>query len=252
MKAVLLLLLPCFFLIGFDVAAQSSVEGASAVPAATTTQCPAGQYDMLDWATLDPDLAAGHHLEGNHNPLYTVMWKDKFYWLKSANGFPWDIQLMDKNYIYLWVTEKDWLNPKSYKKSHYNTNMPLTTRCAKAGKPGTAVFSKQTAFEIVQGCTNKKVQNLGWMINQVWGPYKMNFGGNIPSNIDTLVVSYRYTCNQYYNHCQHREDYYLTKRYGLVKWDHAMLKEGKYVQDSVTIFNRVVRGGPPAPYFPCM
>jgi hypothetical protein len=206
---------------------------------------------MLDWATLDPDIAKGHHLEGNANPLYTTVWPDKFYWIKSAAGYPWDIQLTDSRNIYLWVTEQDWLSPDSYKKSHFNTNMPLTKRCARGGTPGTTVTSSQTSFEIVHGCTKKVVQNLGRMVNQVWGPTKISFGGNIPNNLDTLIVSYRYACNRDYNHCQHREEFYLTKRYGLLKWDHALLKNGKYVQDGLTIYNRIVSGGPPEPYFPC-
>ena len=40
--------------------------------AQSTISCPQGTYDMLDWMTLDSDLAATHHLEGTSNPLYTV------------------------------------------------------------------------------------------------------------------------------------------------------------------------------------
>src|ERR1700761_2452940 len=49
----------------------------AASPPGETMQCPAGEYDMLDWATLDPDLASGHHLEGTGNPLYTYVQSDK-------------------------------------------------------------------------------------------------------------------------------------------------------------------------------
>ena len=72
--------------------------------AETTIPCPAGTYDMLDWMTLDSDLRATYHLEGTSNPLYTVMYSDKFYWVKGGLGYPWDIQLYDGKYIYLWIT----------------------------------------------------------------------------------------------------------------------------------------------------
>src|SRR5579864_6627991 len=62
-------------------------------------------YDMLAWMTMDPTLAASHHMSGNHNPIYTTVQSDRFFWTKTGQGYPWDIQLYDNNYIYLWVTE---------------------------------------------------------------------------------------------------------------------------------------------------
>jgi len=216
-------------------------------------QCAAGEYDMLDWATLDPDLASGYHLEGTGNPLYTYVQSDKFYWLKSAKGYPWDIQLVDSKNIYLWVTEQNWSDPYTYKKSHHNNNMPLTTRCAKGGQqqPGTVVTSKDTSFEIASGCTTQKVSNLGTMANEVWGPYKMKFGGDIPDNTDTLIVTYKYNCDAGNQNCQDREEYFLTQRYGLVRWDHGKLAGGKYNVDKFTIYNQLKPGGPAPPDFPC-
>jgi hypothetical protein len=46
--------------------------------AESTTTCPAGTYDMLDWMTMDSDLRASYHMEGTSNPLYTIMESDKF------------------------------------------------------------------------------------------------------------------------------------------------------------------------------
>jgi hypothetical protein len=181
-------------------------------PASTTTQCPAGEFDMLDWATMDPDLAAGFHMAGNATPLYTVIQNGKFYWLKSDTGFPWDIQLTDRRYIYLWVTEQDWNNPYSFKKSTNNTNMPLAPRCAKGGYPGSSVQSANTSFQIVHSCIQAVTSNLGTMVNEVWGPYKLSLGGSLPNNMDVLVVSYRYNCDAGYGNCQDREEYTLNKR----------------------------------------
>ncbi|MCU1269077.1 MAG: hypothetical protein JWN74_371 [Acidobacteriaceae bacterium] len=101
--------------------------------AESTIACPAGTYDMLDWMTLDSDLRSNYHMEGTSNPLYTVMQSDKFYWVKGGLGYPWDIQLYDSKYVYLWVTELSWTVPQSYKKFTNNTNLPLVPRCATAG-----------------------------------------------------------------------------------------------------------------------
>jgi hypothetical protein len=214
-------------------------------------QCPEGQYDMLDWATLDPDLSADHHMAGNANPLYTFMDKDRFYWMKGAKGYPWDIQLVDNNNIYLWVTEDVWSQPNSFKKSLNDKNMPLTPRCAQGGQPGTSIKSDDTSFEIVQKCVTKKKSNLGKMINEVWGPTPMTFGGDIPDDSDTLIVTYRYDCDKHYDQCNDREEFYMVQRYGLVRWDHSKWKKGAYVQDNMTVYNKLVPGGPSAPDFPC-
>src|SRR3989442_9866832 len=79
--------------------------------AQSTMACPSGTYDMLDWMTLDTSLRANYHMEGTSNPLYTIIQpgttiqSGKFYWIKGGGGYPWDIQLYDNNYIYLWITE---------------------------------------------------------------------------------------------------------------------------------------------------
>src|ERR1700758_3793867 len=75
-------------------------------------------YDMLSWMTMQSQLSAGHHMAGTANPLYTSRSGTRFYWTKNAAGFPWDIQLFDSKYVYLWVTELDWQNPRTFKVFH--------------------------------------------------------------------------------------------------------------------------------------
>jgi hypothetical protein len=122
--------------------------------AESTISGPSGQYDMLDWMTLDSDLRGSQFLQGNANPLYTTMWSTKFYWTKGASGYPWDIQLYDNNYIYLWITEWTWSEPHTFKKFALNYNMPLAPRCAKAGYPGSAITVSNTYYEIHTSCSN--------------------------------------------------------------------------------------------------
>src|SRR5215471_12274932 len=207
--------------------------------AETTISCPPGTYDMLDWMTLDSDLRATYHMEGTSNPIYTIMESGKFYWVKGGLGYPWDIQLYDNNYIYLWITELSWTVPESYKKFTNNTNLPLAPRCAGAGTPGSTIKVSNTHYDLHTNCSNTCSVTLGLQnsINQVWGPYSYTFGGDLPSNLKTLVIRYRYNCNSSYTVCNDREEYYVTQRYGLVQWIHYVWipATGSYAQLQKTV-----------------
>jgi hypothetical protein len=84
----------------------------------------------------------------------------------------------------------------------------------------------------------------------VWGPYRLSFGGMLPSDLPTLVVSYRYNCNGSYESCNDKEEFYLTQRYGMVQWTHYTLKDGNYEQQQKSVFNEL-KGGTVTPNFPC-
>ncbi|MBO0912479.1 MAG: hypothetical protein J2P13_11860 [Acidobacteria bacterium] len=218
--------------------------------AEATMNCPAGTYDMLDWMTLDSDLRATSHMQGTANPLYTNMAAGKFYWTKGAGGSPWDIQLFDGKYIYLWITEEQWTNPRTYKKFAKNTNMPLVPRCAKGGYPGSTISVPDTSYQTHSDCGRSITQNLLKGVNQVWGPYTITLGGTLPKNLPVMVASYRYNCANGYTDCRDKEEYYLARRYGLVEWAHYSLASGAYVLRQKTIFNQLVKGTV-QPFLPC-
>lgn len=228
------------------------VAGLTVVPsqAQATIACPAGTYDMLEWMTMSPALSAHYHMAGNANPLYTNMSNGKFYWTKGANGSPWDIQLYDSKYIYLWITELNWNNPQTFKKFANNTNMPLVPRCATAGFPGSTIQVPNTSYQTYSDCTHYTTQNLLKGINQVWGPYKLSLGGNLPNNLSVLVASYRYNCDVNYANCRDKEEYYMAQKYGLVQWVHYSLSNGAFAMQQKTVFNQLV-SGTAQPNFPC-
>src|ERR1700751_4445916 len=100
-------------------------------------------YDMMNWLTMSPTLISSNHMAGTAHPLFTRKTSSRLYWTKTMAGFPWDIQLYDNNYVYLWVTELDWQNPRTYKVFHSpklgNYNLPLVPRWSKGGYPGSKV-----------------------------------------------------------------------------------------------------------------
>src|SRR3954451_12364831 len=233
-----------------------TLGNATPAVAESTISCPAGTYDMLDWMTLDSSLRSNYHLEGTSNPLYTILTpgSGKFYWVKGGLGYPWDIQLYDSKYIYLWITEMSWTVPQSYKKFTNNTNLPLVPRCATAGTPGSTIKVSNTNFDLHTNCSQSCSITLGLQtsINQLWGPYTYSFGGGLPANLKTLVISYRYNCDTNYANCRDKEEYYLTQKYGLVQWVHYVRipATGAYAQLQKTIFNKLVVGVV-TPDFPC-
>ena len=141
-------------------------------------------------------------------------------------------------------------DPNTYKKFTYNTNMPLAPRCAKAGYPGSTLTVPDTSYDIYTSCTHSTRHNLRQAVNQVYGPYTMSFGGNLPNNLQTLVVSYRYSCDNAYSNCTNKEEFYLAQKYGLVQWVYYVMVNGKYQQQQKSVFN-TLKSGNTTPNFSC-
>lgn len=210
---------------------------------------------MLEWMTMAPDLRADHHMSGTANPIYTSLLPDRFLWTKTGQGYPWDIQLYDDNYIYLWVTELNWSDDHTYKVFHSpnprlgNYNMPLVPRLVSglagggSGKLATITVQDST-YEIHTDCNTYTTHDLRSVVNEVWGPYNESLGGDLPDGLETLVISYRYNCDPSYSNCGDKEEFHMAKPYGLVKWQHQRLQsDATYaVPDNVTYLNRVVAG----------
>ena len=262
--SALLLLIVCLVGCGSSVnpaapasSSSGSQQGQQSSPPPPTAPQPQ-TYDMLAWMTMDPSLAASHHLSGNANPIYTTVQPDRFFWTKTGQGFPWDIQLYDNNYIYLWVTELNWQNPNTFKVFHDpvlgDFNLPLVPRFAQAGFPGSKITipPSNTTYETHSDCTTFTSQKLGGVVNTVWGPYQETLGGDLPANLETLVISYQYSCNSQLQSCKNKEEFHIAKPYGLVKWQHQALQaDGTYAApDNVTVLN-MVKTGQVQPFTTC-
>lgn len=236
--------LPLLLTVGFFVA------GVATAHAESTIACPEGTYDVLDWMTMDSSMRRLGHLSGSANPLFTDIQHDKFYWTKGGNGYPWDIQLYDHDFVYLWITEYAWNDPRSFKKFLDNKNMPLAARCAKGGFPGSRIRVRNSRYAIYTNCHDYTIHTLRNVVNEVWGPYRYSLGGNLPKGLPVLVLSYRYNCNDNFNQCKDKEEFYLAQKYGLVQWAHYSLIEGSYQQQQKSVFNKLRAGGS-KPKFQC-
>ncbi len=264
MKRVLTLLLPLFFVgcggMTFAPSSKNSlnVPLPSARPPRTERRNDSQTFDMLAWMTMDTSMRVHSHLAGSANPIYTTVENDKFFWTKTGKGYPWDVQLYDKHYIYLWVTELDWLNPDTSKifesEKSGKFNMPLVPRFAEAGFPGSEIKvpKSESTYKIFTSCSQSETKDLGYVKNTLWGPYKESLGGDLPDDLETLVVSYQYVCDANYENCQDREQFHVAKPYGLVYWQHQKLQaDGTYAKpDNSTVMNRVV-GGQVKPFTTC-
>ena len=92
--------------------------------------------------------------------------------------------------------------------------------------------------------------------------YVPGCGGNIPNPITTLVVAYRWGCDNNGNgtySCTNKEEYHLAQRYGLVQWKHFVSSgcdsNGKCNWGTATetsTHSELVSGTPPAPNVPCL
>src|ERR1019366_5092271 len=206
--------------------------------------CKSNQYDMLDW--MVPQQAT---LGGHYNVLYPST--GTFYWVKSSQGFPWDVDKFDSKYIYQSITEQDWNDPRTYK--IFQTPLPWMPRCISIpGMPGKltsiTVDATKTGFDIHASCSSFTSDDLGYVVNEVWGPYNAAIGG-LPA-APTLILSYRYSCDSEYTSCLHKETFAMQKKNGMVQWTYYTLENGQYVQANQTTHSTVSLGSV-TPVHPC-
>jgi len=213
------------------------------------------QYDMLQWVSMDYALGSSYHFAGNANPLYSgIRTSSELFLIKGRAGFPWDIDRYDADYIYLWTTEYEWNDPTTYKA--FVKPMPWMPRCidipAQGGGKISSILVADSDYNVyLTGCAQQPTQNLGYVANEVWGPYQLTFGGSLPGNANTLELSYRYTCDSNYSNCTYKETFDFQKSLGLVQWTYYVLQNGTYVQQNQSLFNILTVGGAPKPDTPC-
>jgi hypothetical protein len=243
MKKIVFLLLICSFAIALTTPVFAS-------------PCSSYQYDMMSWFVMGSSWSLKYHMTGNANPLYTDLGGASFYWIKGPNGYPWDVNSFDNTYVYQWATENTWNDPTSYKA--FDNAIPWSPRCVDKPAPGiygaklatiTLVSTPYTTYGTQ--CAPSSKQNLGHVVNEIWGPTPLSLGGSLPNNAQTLTLSYRYSCDSSFDNCKYKETFDFQRPYGLVRWIYYALQNGQYVQQSQTVYNHLASGGTPVPQHPC-
>jgi hypothetical protein len=189
-------------------------------------------------------------MTGTHD-MYTVLWSDKFWWIKESTGSTWDINLYDNDYIYWWITQPTWGDARNYSMATYTTNFVAAPRCAASGYPGTGtnIVNNDTSHDIYFDCIYSNTANVGKAVFSVWGPYSLSFGGDLPNDMPVYILSYSWGCGDTFNDCV-KEEYYLSQRYGLVAWQFYNNVNGQHVLNQTSIFNHLANGTV-SPNFEC-
>ncbi|HEV7682762.1 MAG TPA: hypothetical protein VGO68_11610 [Pyrinomonadaceae bacterium] len=225
--------------------------------AESTINCGSGYIDVVDWMTLDADLRATKHMEQPGqvgHPMYTAMWPDKFWWIKTSDGNTWDINTFDDNYIYWWVTGNgEFGHPENYTMAAHGTNYKAAPRCAPAtGYPTTVIINDNSDVDTYHNCIFQNRANLLKTGFSLWGPYYLSFGGDLPANMPTYVVGYSWNCNDAFTSCD-KEEYYISQRYGLVGYEYyrnVNQATGEQVLTQSTVWNTLTDGST-TPNFVC-
>jgi hypothetical protein len=276
--------------------------------AQATTTCPQGQWDMADVVMMDQSLRnANYHLEGlitspsdptgtksylaesipntNNNSTGKLQYVKTYQpvsGLSGTYGYPWDINLYDQNFIYLWVTEQTWSEPWAYKKFNSGSSdysMQLTRRCVLPGDGATSLIivqppsmnSSNNTHYIIQPTTltnsaadckaASSTSDLKYARMEVQAP-QSNFlfyddVHGTQGDITVVPVYYDYTCvtgNGTNGDCKYREIFTYNNTYGWVKWDYYKWDsaKGMWAWQKTSVHNHLKPDdGHSGIYFPC-
>lgn len=232
-------------------------------------KCGPNQFDTLGWMTAQPGYATVHG-EGNRHPRYTVIQKitsrycpdcGVIYNVNDAQGFPWDINLYNTKNVYFWITaavpELAWKDPTEFSVFKadgvtLSTGNIMAPRCANYGYPGWQGPYMVGRLTVAPGggCDQPRTTSNWPNQSQVWGPYKMNFGGDIPNGSNTMIVAYYWSTVNGAWGVQERQ--YFVEGFGLVRWEAwKRQSDGSFKMVDQTTFDRLVEGNLPNYQFPC-
>jgi hypothetical protein len=206
--------------------------------------CKANEYDMLEWMAPSQPVQNSHY-----NVIYPAT--GRFYWVKGALGYPWDVDDFDTKGIYDSTTELTWSNPSSFKV--FEKPRQWVPRCvpipASSGKLAVVTQTPdETWYQMHTSCTSFTRHNLQYSVTELWGPDQVEVPP-IPSAA-TLTLAYRHGCDSTYAKCSEKETFELQHDYGLVRWTHYVWNVNAWKQVQQTIDNDP-RTATVAPVHPC-
>ena len=214
---------------------------------------------MLSYFVMSyPDRADHYMGPGNANPIYTTVDPDigsgfaaagSFFWVKSVNGYPWDVDTFDQNYVYHRATELKWTDPTTFKRQAQD--MPISPRCVSthgAGSP-IQIAPAQSVYNFYANCQSYQTANLSYVSNAISKATSVNTGGSL-GTVATRYLTYKYACNSTYSSCSYMEVYSLGKNVGLYDWKYYTNQNGNWVLKQESVINNFSVGHS-TPYFAC-
>lgn len=203
-------------------------------------------YDMValmrnpNWKTS--------HLEGlNINPLTGATSKviqhcfdtgNSLVFSKTNKGYPCDVKPYDANFIYDGLTEADstdpnaWTSPNDYKANGW-AMLPRQWN----GDPSWSLYHASAQWTQFENCKQVSTGSVGPVSYSLWGPFLMDFGGDVGIQMETFLANYLWAG------MKNREQLFLTSLHGWVMWTHATLQpSGFYQLDSISNHNLIVPG----------
>jgi hypothetical protein len=211
--------------------------------ALSTISCPPGYFDMVDWMTMDTDVANQFYLMGTDRATYlsSIQIGDNnsgnIWNLKYPDNRSWDNYQYNANTIYQgYTTLSDGVNdPATHLGGPLSQKQwPYVPRCA---TNGSFFNTKAPIYAIITDCKlDNSINNSpygngltgnGYSRTMVYDVGSINWGGSIGS-LPSIVVSRPYQCDINFQNCQVLEEAYYTQRYGLVHWNYYETVNGSY------------------------
>jgi hypothetical protein len=216
-------------------------------------------YDLRDWFLM-PSTQAGyklpngqfygretHHLEGLHLETNSKVFAYHYdtgktmVFMKTPQGWPWDLKSYDDKFVYDTATENGWKSDKDYKKQ--NVPVPMCPRFWD-GNPTKYQFSQHMPYGVFSGGKQVDSGDVGPAYFTIQGPFKMDHSAMLKGDVgvvDTILISY------YWTDRKNREQLFLCREVGWDIWSHANLVQlspnfSEYVVDMTSVHNRIVGG----------
>lgn len=215
---------------------------------------PPGSEDILDYAAMPLPDRTTNHLVGTSIKYFKVdgglLW-----WMKGSGGCPWDGEMYSDKWVFQWFTEGPTFSNCSGNKMYVNP-VPLWSRYHVPGAFDSIVNPGPNKYTPTESCGS---DHLAQIDNQdvkgeLSGPFTdvlwtTTYGGNIPNNTPYLLaVKYIKGVSGVY---QNREQYWLVKGYGQVRWCPSTWNGTGWTLGSCTQETTKTAGTTPAPNFAC-
>jgi hypothetical protein len=242
---------------------QATSSGSSPIVPPTS----GSSEDMMDWVVGTASERANFHYKDSQNSVTNPMYGywdggNKWWHLKGKLGNPWDLNLVDSTYLYLWITENGdqnaWSNASAYKRnnvSHGNPTpqgFPYIPRNFTIVTGGDITIDTPAPNPVVRtlNCEadGQPLIQLGPVRCITRQPVTTAWGRSI-GTVPTIVVEYYYGGGTPYHL---RERFHFVKGVGIVQWDYASgTFGGSYTISQTSKFVDKIAGGGVIPNFPC-